>query len=110
MNDTLKKWIEDGIPVAKANFHLAVDNADKIPESYLARESDVISRRAEMWYTPHGLIVCQIKQTSKKKDKEKVYFVVPLPTVAFAHFVEDAPTQMKPARGAPEQPFKSASA
>jgi hypothetical protein len=79
MNKVLAKWIEGGVPVFRANFYSAVNNAKGIPENYFLSKSDKPGGSVEMWYTSYGL-VC-------KQDKK--FFVVPLPTIQFAHFVPE---------------------
>lgn len=79
MNPVLKHLIETGIPVSKAQFHAAVNNADNVPENYFSTESLNKSRQADMWWTPHTLVCHQ-------KGK---YFGVPISTVIFANFICD---------------------
>lgn len=81
MNPQLRKLIDTGIPVTKAQFHAAVDNADRIPENYFSNESLVPSRRADMWLTSAGLVCRQ-----KNVLKEDRYFFVPLATIIFINF------------------------
>lgn len=85
MNKTLAKLIETGIPVTAAKFHTAVDNSEKVPESYYSAESNLKSRRIEMWYTPNGL-VCMHKDA---------YFIVPLANVIFANFKKNDAESLK---------------
>lgn len=80
------KLIETGIPVSKAQFHAAVNNADQVPENYFSCHSAVKSRQVKMWWTPHTLICHQ-------KDK---YWGVPISTVIFANFINmDTPEIQK---------------
>lgn len=88
MNPILQSLINNGIPVSRAQFHSAVNNADQIPESTFSDDSPTPSRRVNMWYTPNGL-VCHQKATkisgfvNKGEDR---YFIVPLATIIFANF------------------------
>lgn len=76
MNKLLAKLIEGGIPVKKAEFNLAVNNIDNVPETHFSEDSQNSSRRAEMYWTQAGLICGQ-------KSK---WFVVPTGSVKYAHF------------------------
>ncbi len=89
MNKTLEKLIETGIPVTAAHFHAAVNNANKVPQTYFSQHSDVHERRVNMWYTQYGL-VCHQKTAKTKEDR---YFIVPLPTLIFANFGINATTK-----------------
>lgn len=82
MNQTLQNLIKNGIPVSKAQFHSAVNNADQTPENYFSIDSEVPSRKVEMWYGPSGL-VCHQKTAKSREDR---YWIVPLPTIIFANF------------------------
>lgn len=76
MHPLLKKLIERGIPVRAAYFRDAVNNGDDIPENYFSKDSNVSSRRVDMWLTEMGLI-CFHKGR---------YFGVPDSTVKFSNF------------------------
>lgn len=89
MNQILQKLIETGIPIIKAQFHAAVNNADQVPEHHFSSESDRPSRRVKMWLTPQGLICYQ-----KSALKKECYWIVPLPTIIFAIF--DTQTDLIP--------------
>lgn len=65
-----------GIPVIKAEFHAAVNNAKDIPENGFNDASLNASRRADMWWTKAGLLCFQSGK----------YFLVPEATVKFCHF------------------------
>jgi hypothetical protein len=81
MNATLEKLVQTGIPVSKAQFHAAVNNADQIPENYFSVDSMVASRRAKMWSVPGEIILCQ-----KNVRKEDCYFAVPKSNIIFYNF------------------------
>lgn len=68
----LKKMIERGIKVWRADFHSAVNNADNVPENYFSSKSDTKSRNVEMWWIPSDGLLCL------HKDR---YFMVPSATV-----------------------------
>ncbi len=74
LHPNLEKMIKQGIPVSKAEFNAAVNNADNVPENYFSEDSNNSSRRAQMWLVPAGLLCMQ-------KGK---YFLVP-PTFKYAH-------------------------
>ncbi len=90
MNKTLEKLIQSGIPVQRAVFHSAVNNADNVPENYFALDSNNASRRVSMWYTQAGLI-CHQKTVKLHEDK---YWIVPLPTVIFANLKNSVETEI----------------
>lgn len=77
MNPMLKKILERGIPVWRAEFHSAVNNSDDVPENYFSSQSHVKSRNVKMWWINGDGLVCL--------HKEK-YFIVPSATVKFAKF------------------------
>lgn len=100
MNSTLEKLLETAIPVSKAQFHSAVNNADQVPENYFSNDSGVASRRAQMWSIPGELIVCQ-----KNLKKEDRYFAVPKSNIIFYNITTDEPlVAQTPKRG---RPFKT---
>lgn len=72
---TLKKLIDAGIPVSRAEFKMAVNNSDNVPENFFSEDSQNSSRRVSMLWTPIGLL-CEHK---------KKYFIVPSETVKFAN-------------------------
>jgi hypothetical protein len=74
---TIRKIIERGIPVWRAEFHSAVNNSDNVPENYFSAESSVKSRNVKMWWINGDGLLCL--------HKEK-YFIVPSATVRFAKF------------------------
>lgn len=75
-NPLILKFIEGGIPVSRAEFHAAVNNVDGVPENMFSEKSENKGRRADMWWTPAGLICHQ----------QGKYFVAPVATVRYAHF------------------------
>lgn len=75
-NPLILKFIESGIPVSRAEFHAAVNNVEGVPENMFSEKSDHKGRRADMWWTPAGLICHQHGK----------YFVAPVATVRYAHF------------------------
>lgn len=79
----LIRLIETGIPVAKADFHAAVNNADEVPENGFNEKSDNRSRRVEMWLTAGGNILICKQKTKAGADK---FFGVPSASVKFVHF------------------------
>lgn len=80
----LDRLIESGLPVAKAEFHAAVNNADDVPESYLSDKSDKPTRKADMWLTAGGSVLICIQK--RKKDGSKFYFGVPAASIKYVHF------------------------
>ena len=74
LHPNLVKMISQGIPVSKAEFNAAVNNADNVPENYFSEESQNSSRRCQMWLVPAGLLCLQ-------KGK---YFLVP-PTFKYVN-------------------------
>ena len=74
----LKKILERGIPVWKADFHSAVNNSDEVPENYFSAESNRKSRQVEMWWINGDGLVCLHKNK---------YFMVPTSTVKFLKFI-----------------------
>lgn len=81
MNEILAKLIKNAIPVREAQFHSAVNNADKTPENYFSDDSNVASRRVQMWQTNEFLILKQ-----RNAQKEDVYFYTPNANVRFGFF------------------------
>lgn len=73
----IEKMIENGIPVWRAEFHAAVNNADNVPENYFSANSNVKSRNVEMWWVNNNGLLC------KHKDK---FFLVPAASVKFCNF------------------------
>jgi hypothetical protein len=73
----LKKLLERGIPVWRAEFHSAVNNSDDVPESYFSSKSAVKSRQVDMWWINGDGLLCYHKGT---------YFLVPSATVKFVKF------------------------
>lgn len=64
MASKLEQLIKDGIPVNKAEFQSAVNNADNTPENTFSMKSENSSRRVEMWL--HGsLLICRQKDAKK---------------------------------------------
>ncbi len=59
MNPHLKALIEIGIPVKRAIFQTAVNNAGNIPCHQFDVKSDKKDRRADMWSTPSTLVCHQ---------------------------------------------------
>jgi hypothetical protein len=59
----LDKMIQQSIPVSKAQFVKAVDNAQNTPEAGFDINSNVPGRRVEMYLSPIGLICKQGNQT-----------------------------------------------
>lgn len=76
----IKTLKNNGICVSKATFHTAVNNADNSPENNFDVNSNNLSRRVDMWYTPVGLL-CHHKGK---------YFITPLANIVYANLVEDA--------------------
>lgn len=72
-NDILN-LLETGIPVSKAEFIYAVDTIHNMSEKRLDIASNLASRRAEMYFTPVGLLCIQLDQA----------FIVPLANVICA--------------------------
>lgn len=76
--DVLEGWIDMGIPVSESKFNANVTTQmGGVPEGGFTVKSEKVTRKAEQWYTPHGLIV-------KQKGK---YLIVPLDNVIFAHLI-----------------------
>lgn len=84
MNTQLQTLIEQGIPLAKAQFQAAVNSADQVPENYFLNDHKTRSRRAQMWGHPSWtfILVCQ----KNLKDHE-VFFFIPNANVIYANFV-----------------------
>lgn len=59
----LKQLFDAGVPIKRANFFSAVNNADGTPENYFSALSDAPARRVEMAIIPNGTIVCRQKTT-----------------------------------------------
>lgn len=77
MHPVLKKILDRGIPVWKAEFHSAVNNTDDVPETYFSKTSQASSRKVEMvWINGDGLICLH-------KGK---YFMVPSSNVRYCKF------------------------
>jgi hypothetical protein len=69
----IEELIEIGIPVKFASFHKAVNSQlGNTPEFNFYEDSNKASRRAKMWYTPHGLLT----------NQEGKYKIIPLANVA----------------------------
>lgn len=84
LHGLLKKMIERGIPVERAEFHSAVNNGDEVPENYFCKSSDKESRRVQMWWiNGDGLLCCH-----HTKTKGDIYFMVPSASVKFHRFEE----------------------
>jgi len=71
----LEDQIQAAIPIARAQFHAAVNNGDGTPENYFSVDSTATSRRVEMYLAPNYLICLH-------KGK---YIVVPLSNIIFAN-------------------------
>lgn len=67
INQEIQALIEGSISVTQANFHTAVNNGDRIPESEFNTSSPKASRQVQMWLTGLGLLCLH-------KDE---YFMVP---------------------------------
>ena len=76
-NAYLKKLLERGIPVWRAEFHSAVNNTDDVPENYFSTDSAVKSRQVKMWWINGDGLLCFHKNE---------YFLVPTSTVKFIKF------------------------
>jgi hypothetical protein len=68
------KLLEVGLAVTKASFIQAVDTIHDISEKRLDVNSNVSSRKAEMYYTPIGLLCIQLDEA----------FLVPLSNIISA--------------------------
>lgn len=84
MTEFLLKLIKGAIPVREAYFHSAINNADKTPENYFSDDSNVPSRRVQMWQTSDFLVFKQ-----RNAQKEDVYFYTPNANVRFGFFKKD---------------------
>ncbi len=73
----VKKMLEEGIPVYRADFHSAVNNSDDVPETNFSDSSNAQSRRVKMWWINCDGLLCLHKNK---------YFFVPEATVKFAKF------------------------
>lgn len=73
----IKKLIERGIPVWRADFHCAVNNTDDVPENYFSAQSAVKSRQVEMWWINGDGLLC---------FQQEKFFMVPSATVKFCKF------------------------
>lgn len=78
MNKKLEELLIKSIPIAEARFHQAVNNSDKVPETYYSIDSANSSRRIEMHLTPNFLLC-------NHKDK---YYAVPLANIIDMRFKE----------------------
>lgn len=54
--------INTGIPVCKAEFIHAINNADNVPESNFSSNANTKSRKAQMWWHPWGILCFQNKK------------------------------------------------
>ena len=61
----LEQAIENGITVTQAQFHTAVNNSDKVPDTVFDTASTKSTRQVQMWLTSMGL-VCLHKEDHKK--------------------------------------------
>lgn len=76
-NPNLRKIIERGIPVWRAEFQAAVNNSDDVPENYFSSKSNTKSRNVKMWWINGDGLLCLHKGE---------YFIVPSACVKFAKF------------------------
>jgi hypothetical protein len=77
LHPVLKKILERGIPVWRAEFHTAINNSDNVPENYFSSTSNVPSRVVKMWWVNGDGLFCLHKGK---------YFIVPSASVRFAKF------------------------
>lgn len=66
-----------GIPVIRAEFIHAVNNADDVPESNFSISSATKSRQVKMWWIPGDGLLC---------FQHQKYFFVPSGMVKFVKF------------------------
>ena|ERR1700679_72894 len=66
-----------GIPVSRAEFLHAVNNAEDVPESNLSTTSPTKSRNAKMWWIPGDGLLC---------FQQNKYFFVPSGMVKYVKF------------------------
>jgi hypothetical protein len=66
-----------GIPVWRAEFLHAINNADDVPENNFSTRSPTKSRQVEMWWIPGDGLLC---------FQHEKYFFVPSAQVRFVKF------------------------
>lgn len=73
----IKKMIDRGIPVWKADFVTEINNAGEIPESMFSKKSNKESKHVTMWWVPGDGLLC---------FQYGIYFMVPADVVKCAKF------------------------
>jgi len=73
----VRKLLDKGIPVWRAEFHSAVNNSDDVPETNFSSKSHTASRNVRMWWVSGDGLLCLHKGE---------YFMVPGATVKFCKF------------------------
>lgn len=74
--DHHQKMVAQGIPVWRAVFQSAVNNAEDVPENEFSTKSGMKSKHVKMWMLPGGLLCLH---------KEK-YFFVPSANIRWMNF------------------------
>ena len=70
----LKKMVEKGLPVWKAEFQSSVNNTDDVPEYFFSNHSNHPSRNVQMWWLPGDGLLCLHKHE---------YFFVPSTNIKY---------------------------
>jgi len=73
----IELMIASGIPVIRAEFIHAVNNAEDVPEHNFSTTSPTKTRKAQMWWIPGDGLLC---------FQNKKYFFVPTGMVKFVKF------------------------